>query len=141
VCLFFPMLIALVQHTNMDEKADPRRLRQQLKVADWLRRYVYGRTRRINFTQLIQRQWLQYPLPYDRLKLRIPTPDWLADREGRLRVLYDGAIGSGVIDEADDYLEADGWQEAEEVSDSDSEAESEAEPEPTTETETPAELS
>jgi hypothetical protein len=75
----------------------------RLKVAVFLKNHVYGRTRRITFTQLTQRQWLQYPLPYSRVAVSrdIPTPDWLAECEADLQQEADAVIAA-LADELDD---------------------------------------
>jgi hypothetical protein len=77
--------LGLIQHDEKVQYVRPSYYRQQLAIASWLQDNVYGRTRRITFTQLTQRQWLQSPLPYNRANRLILKPAWLATRRSQIR--------------------------------------------------------
>jgi hypothetical protein len=81
------VLVDLLQCTDMDASESACHHGQQLLLATWLYQNVYGRTRRITFTQLTCRQWRQYPLPYERTDRFIPAPDWMAARVSHLQDL------------------------------------------------------
>jgi hypothetical protein len=76
-------------------KIDPPDKHQRLRVATFLKRHVYGRTRRITFMQLIHRQWRQYPLPYNRMSRVVPTPEWFDECEADLQRQVDNAAARG----------------------------------------------
>jgi hypothetical protein len=86
-------------------EVDPPDYRQRLRVVEFLKRHVYGRTRRPTFTQLIQRQWWQYPLPYNRMNRVVPTPGWFAGCVAGLQRHADDAVAAAaatLADELDD---------------------------------------
>jgi hypothetical protein len=110
--------IELVQGIHGDEVS------QRLTVAVFLKRHVYGRTRRITFTQLIQRQWLQYPVPYNRMSRVVPTPDWFAECEADLQPHVDepaaaAALADELDDEEDEEVEGEDDDENEESEEED----------------------
>ena len=72
-----------------DEPNDHDFVEHQLVLLSWLQKYVYGRNRRITFHQLIRREWCQYPLPYNRYSVRVPTPDWIESRQKKLIAFRD----------------------------------------------------
>jgi hypothetical protein len=78
---------------------DPPDYQQRLKVAAFLKRHVYGRSHRITFSQLTQRQWRQYPLPYDRADryIHVPTPDWFAECVANLQRQVDEAAAAAAL--------------------------------------------
>jgi hypothetical protein len=106
-------------------KIDPPDKHQRLRVATFLKRHVYGRTRRPTFTQLIHRQWVQYPLPYNRMSRVVPTPGWFAECVAGLQRHVDDAVAAvaaalaGELDDESD--EEDDGEEADEVEESDGE--------------------
>jgi hypothetical protein len=105
------------------EDLDPPDEHQRLKVAVFLKNHVYGRTRRPTFTQLIRRQWVQYPLPYNRMSRVVPTPEWFDECvAGLQRHVDDATAAAALADELDDESdEGDEGEEDDEVEELDGE--------------------
>jgi hypothetical protein len=118
------MHVDLVQGAHKVDLRPPDK-HQRLRVAAFLKRHVYGRTRRITFTQLIHRQWLQYPLPYNRTNCLVLPPDWFTGCVADLQRQLDDAAAAAALavaladesEEEDEGEEDDENEESEEEDD------------------------
>jgi hypothetical protein len=93
--------VEFVQGIHGEEDDDPPDEQDRLTVAAFLKSHIYGRTRRIHFSQLTQRQWRQYPLPYDRTNRLVLPPDWFTGCVADLDAAAEG-------EEDDEVEESDG---------------------------------
>ena len=83
-CLLWPLSALVLAPLPGESHSDAdvaNALQRTSKIADFLRQHIYGRSRVLPLSQLLQRQFRPVPpLPFRRDSLLINQPDWFESR-------------------------------------------------------------